>query len=62
MTVSALSTMGQHRCAFIVQFEHFGCQGSNSTENGREIHVSEVGNTKAATSVFDAAALGFVFG
>lgn len=32
------STMGQHRCAFIVQFEREECQDSNSTETRGESH------------------------
>ena len=55
---SALSTMDQHRCALIVQFEHLECQGSNSTENGREIHVFEAGKYEGRDIVADAAALG----
>src|SRR5690349_14197218 len=30
--------MGQHRCVFIVQFEHEGCQGSNSSKTRGETH------------------------
>ena len=39
MLVYSISTMGQHRCAFIVQFEHKECQGTNSTKTGGESHT-----------------------
>ena len=38
MLVCFYSTMGQHRCAFIVQFEHEECQGANSTKTRTEFH------------------------
>src|ERR1051326_1060730 len=31
--------MGQHRCVFIVQFEHKECQDSNSSKSSGEIHI-----------------------
>src|ERR1043166_3281577 len=31
--------MGQHRCAFIVQFERKECQDSNSSKSSGEIHI-----------------------
>src|ERR1044072_8251357 len=38
MTVCSLND-GQHRCAFIVQFERKECQYSNSSKSSGEIHI-----------------------
>ena len=41
MLVCSIQRCGQHRCAFIVQFEREECQDSNSTKTRGESHTYE---------------------